>query len=130
MSRTCKISAQNGQVVVKLSVNNALISGGDFKIYDFNTGHVNESFKIQTDVTGSGSHNVIISAADLVGQVLSWQVLTCAPVITNSGTLTIEIFQNNAACDITPPASYPLNNVPNCSLNQSLPVQGGLHFIS
>ena len=130
MPRTCQIDPNGGTVEIKLSVDNALISGGDFKIYDFNSGTLNENFKMHTDTTGTTSHQSILAPANLVGQVLSWQILTCSPVITNSGTLTLEIFQNGNLCTTLPAATYNLSSVPNCSLNQALPVQGGLHFIN
>lgn len=129
MPRTCQINPTGGPVVVKLSVSNALISGGDFKVYDFNSGIVNENFKLHTDNSGVDSHQIVIQPSNLVGQVLSWQILTCSPIATNSGVLNVEVFQNNILCATIPPATYNLGSVPNCSVNQALPVQGGLHFI-
>jgi hypothetical protein len=129
MPRTCQINPNGGPVEISLSVNNALISGGDFKIYDFNSGAVNENFKMHTDTSGTNTHQSMVMPSNLIGQVLSWQILTCSPIITNSGILNVEVFQDGNPCSMNPLAMYNLNSVPNCSINQALPVQGGLHFI-
>lgn len=128
MARNCNISADNGPVQVTLIVNNALISGADFKIYEFSSGTVNETFKLNTDTSGTASYTVTLSASTLIGQVLSWQILTCAPVVTNSGIVKVQISQNGLLCATTPEASYTLTSVPACSADQSVPVQGGLLF--
>lgn len=129
MARICNINPGGGPVTIRLSVSNGLISGGDFKIYDFDTGIVHAHFKIATGNTGSGTHESSMAPAQLTGQVLSWHVLSCSPVITDSGTVKIEIVQDNALCRMEPHAVYKLQNVPNCSINMALSTQGGLHFL-
>lgn len=128
MARTCKIDPSGGGVTIKLSVTNALISGGDFKIYGFSDGVVSEQFKLQTGNTGTAEKVSAQAAANLVNQVLSWEVSSCAPVATNSGVVTIEIYQNDQLCPSLPPANYPLTNVPDCASGNALPLHGGLLF--
>ena len=129
MARECKIDLSGGEITVKLSADNGIISGGDFSIYDFNTGAVILSFKMHIDTTGTASHDVPLPAADLVDKVLSWQVLNCSPIITDKSNLDIAIYQDDKFCTVNPPAHYALKNIPNCAVGQALPVKGGLHFI-
>ncbi len=128
MSRTCKIDPNGGSVTIKLSVTNALISGGDFRIYGFSDGIVTEQFKLQTGNTGNAEQVSVQTAANLVNQVLSWEVSTCAPVVTDSGVVAIEVYQNGNLCPSLPPASYPLTGVPDCASGTALPLHGGLLF--
>ena len=130
MARECKINENGGQITVQLSVNNGIISGGDFSVYVFETGIVVNSFKMHTDTTGKGSHTISLNANVLIGKVLSWQILNCSPIVTDTCTLNVEIFQDGQGCQMNKPAKYNLTNVPNCSLNQALPVKGGLHFVN
>jgi hypothetical protein len=129
MARECKINRLGGQITVLLSVDNGIISGGDFAVYDFDDGTILNSFKMQTSTTGQASVIISINADSLMERVLSWQILSCSPIITDNGHLKVEIFQDGNLCHMNKPAHYPLNNVPNCSLGQALPVKGGLHFV-
>jgi hypothetical protein len=129
MARICKINSGGGPVSITLNITNGLISGGDFKVYDFETGLVNETFKMATGNTGSSAHQSSITPSLLIGQVLSWQVLSCTPIITDSGTLTLEVFQDGMLCETEPTAMYQLKNVPACAINMALPTQGGLFFL-
>ncbi|MES2002873.1 MAG: hypothetical protein V4450_00025 [Bacteroidota bacterium] len=128
MPRTCKIDPTGGKITIKLSVTNALISGGDFKIYGFSDGIVTEQYKLQTGNTGTVEKDLVQTAAKLVDQVVSWEVSSCAPLVTNSGIVTIEIYQNGQLCPSLPTANYTLSNVPNCASGTALPLHGGLLF--
>jgi hypothetical protein len=130
MARECKIIPNGGQITVQLSVDNGIISGGDFSVYEFESGIVVISFKMHTDTTGKSSHIISLDAKELMGKVLSWQILSCSPIVTNSCILDVEIFQDGQGCPMNKPAHYTLTNVPNCSLNQALPVKGGMHFVN
>jgi hypothetical protein len=128
MSRSCKIDPAGGQVTIRLSVNNALISGGNFKIYGLTSGTLTEEFNLQTGTTGLAEQISTLTPAILNGQVLSWMVSTCAPVVTSSGNVVIEIYQNGQLCPCLPPAIYSLSSVPDCASGNALPLHGGLLF--
>ena len=130
MARECKINQNGGQITVQLSVNNGIISGGDFSVYEFESGLIVNSFKMHTDTTGKTSQIINLSAKVIMGKVLSWQILSCSPIITNSCILDVEIFQDGQGCEMNKSAHFTLTNVPNCSLSHALPVKGGLHFVN
>ena len=130
MARECKINRDGGKITVKLSVSNGIISGGDFAIYEFETGTIVKSFKMHTDTSGTASAKIDLTGKALMGKVLSWQILSCSPIITNSCSLDIEVIQDNQICAMNKPAHYSLADIPNCSLGQSASVKGGLHFVN
>ena len=130
MARECKITKNGGDLTLLLTVTNGIISGGDFSIYEFDTGEVIENFKMHVDTSGTDEQIIKTSAKKLVGKVLSWHILSCSPIITDTCRVTLEVFQNNKKCPMNKPAQYDLKKVPSCSLNVALPLKGGLHFVT
>lgn len=130
MARECKIKRDGGKITVKLSVNNGIISGGDFAIYEFETGTIVKSFKMHTDTSGTATSKIDLTAKALMAKVLSWQILSCSPIITDSCNIDIEVIQDTKVCAMNKPAHYSLSNIPNCSVGQSSSVKGGLHFVN
>jgi hypothetical protein len=129
MARECKIKTTGGQVTVQLSVDNGIISGGDFALYDFDSGIKVHSFKMHTSTTGVVTHIIPMDAKEVLGKVLSWEILSCSPIVTDTCDLDIEIIQDDKKCPMNKPAHYALKDVPNCAIGQALPVKGGLHFV-
>jgi hypothetical protein len=85
---------------------------------------------MHTDTSGTASLKIELTTKTLIGKVLSWQLLSCSPVITNTCMLDIEVMQDGNKCKINKPAHYSLTNIPNCSVNQAVSVKGGLHFVN
>ena len=130
MARECQLKNGGGQIMVQLSVTNGIISGGDFSIYDFDSGIISLSFKMHTDTSGKAIHHIQPAASALIGKVLSWHILSCSPIITNTCIVEVKIFQDEKECVMNIAAHYALANVPNCSISHALPVKGGLHFVN
>ncbi|MEO5562729.1 MAG: hypothetical protein ABIR18_04820 [Chitinophagaceae bacterium] len=129
MARECKIEQDGGKITVQLSVDNGIISGSDFVVFKFDTGAVMNTFKMHTGVTGSVTHLIDMDANEAMGNVLSWQILSCTPIITDSCNLDVEIFQDGSKCLMNKLAHYELDDVPGCALSKALPVKGGLRFV-
>jgi hypothetical protein len=130
MARECKIKKSGGKITIQMTVNNGIISGGDFSIYEFDTGIVIHTFKMHTGTNGKVSHELPLKTNVLTGKVLSWQVLSCTPIVTDSCKLNIEIFQDGMKCPMNKDAHYDLSNIPSCTINQATPVKGGLYFVN
>lgn len=116
-------------MTVQVSVNNGITSGCDFSIYEFETGIIVHSFKMHTGTTGREIHEVPLRASVLKGKVLSWQILNCTPIVTDSCHLDVEVFQDGIRCPMNKDAHYELKKVPGCSINQAMPVKGRLYFV-
>jgi hypothetical protein len=130
MARECEIDRNNGSVTIRLCVDNGVISGGDFAVYGFASGIVTETFKLHTNT--SGQDVVILNQEPdlLLDQVLSWQVLSCSPIITDTAVVLVEVLQNGMSCAVNKPAKYSLRHIPNCALGQAIQLKGGLHFVT
>ena len=75
------------------------------------------------------SYQVELEREALINKVLSWQILSCSPISTDTCVTEVKIFQDDKECVMNKAASYSLKSVPSCSTNMALPVKGGLLFV-
>lgn len=129
MARECTINRNGGAVSVILTATNGLVAGSDFKIIVVGQSTVLETWKMQTDQTGTTTYAIQLAPSQLDQKGMTWEVLLCSQIPgADSGNLLIEILQDGTVRPCTPPASWTQSNVPQCSAAQAQPKVGGLIF--
>jgi hypothetical protein len=125
--RFCMINQKGGPVSVVLNANNALRAGADFLFSDQN-GAQKGNWKMGAG--NSGSANQPLPAPVANKDVLNWQILCCSlhPNV-DAGIVEIQIMQDGVSCQMTKPAQWNLQNVPQCRTGQAIPINANLTFL-
>lgn len=129
-SRYCIVEANNGPVRIEVSVDKALIAGGELRLIDEAKQFTIERTKITVDDTDVQRIIIGKKAEDLHKQYLIWQFLVCSMIPTiYSGKVYVKIFQGSTECHTTIPATMTLSNIPPCRLKAQEKVSGSLSFV-
>jgi hypothetical protein len=128
----CLIKPNEGKIKVQLKVNNALLAGADFTIFD-TEGNELHSFRMEIGQNGQAIHEInlppTLTLATLNGKIIKWAIHICSgnPAI-DTGTVEIILFQDDTVCPITNPLKWDITGIPLCSSGNALTIQNGLIF--
>ncbi len=129
-SRFCIIEADKGPVRIEVSVDKALLAGGEFRLIDESKQLIIEKVKVTVD--DKETQRIVISKnpEKLHREYLVWQFLVCTMIPTiKSGKVYINIFQGNTESHITMPADMSFANILPCKFNSHEKLSGSLSFI-
>ncbi len=129
-SRYCIIEPGKGPVRIEISIDKALIAGGELRLIDEKKQFTMERAKVTVD--DKQSERIVIKkpAEELHLCYLIWQFLVCSvmPEIY-TGKVYLEVFQGTKECHLTIPAELNLKNIPPCRLKAQEKASGALSFI-
>lgn len=132
--RFCFIDSKGKNVEVHLTVNNGLISGGDFIIVEDPDGAKKtiDNWKMKTGDTGESIFEIIKETpAKLINTDMIWELLTCCAIpASDSGNLKMEIFQGAKLCELSVPIDKDLVALPQCKDGTAQTFKGKLRFVS
>jgi hypothetical protein len=129
-NRFCFIKPNEGAVLIKITVTDALMAGGDFKIVKKDTKEVLEQFKVNFDFKKPFEKTLKpnLSAMNFAGMV--WQILTCSSNMhVKDGAIKIEFFQNGKPCNLNSSITGRFDNIAPCQLKSPSSYQDSLVFV-
>lgn len=124
----CFIDPAGGKIKVQLSVDNALLAGGGFIVFEVGKPNIYE-WPMEIKPNGKDEHIIDKTLDILNGKILKWKINVCSisKNITN-GKAEIRIFQDNKNCMTTKPLYWEKNNIPLCSTAKPWKIETGLIF--
>jgi hypothetical protein len=125
----CFIDPEGATVSVKMLMSNALMAGGDFKIFYKDSTKVLENWKMSGDSKNPDEKILRTKKFDLNKSKLAWNILTCskdADIYT--GVIEIKVYQGLEECKMNYPARQKIENIPPCKIKGAQETKGSLTF--
>lgn len=116
LDRICIFDPANGSISIRLISDLELVIGLDFKIYtpDGKTSLLDGRFGTQNGIEAVKKIR-IDEDIDLNKHIITWQILCCIKKVElSTGTVVIEMLQNNQALKMNIPCIYNFKNIPPC----------------
>lgn len=130
IKRYCFIKADSGPVYLKFYVDENLVAGAEFRLYDEDGKDFFDSWKLGAQDDESIRRHIKHNAISLNRKILTWQILTCSlKAEVDSGLIGLEFYQSEHLCKLTNPAAFKVTNVPPCKIRRTQKLTQSLMFI-
>ncbi len=130
VTRYCVIDGSGSNIYIRLSVDEDLMAGAEFRLYHKETQEALTYWKMAAGNGQTVSKEIKISPDKLNHLIVTWQVICCSQKVeTYEGEISIEVIQDRKNCRMTIPASWFLENIPPCAIKRSVEFSESLTFI-
>jgi len=127
MSRTCTLHSAQLSITTTLTAEGLVLASGTFAIFDASDNQL-ESWTMKTGTSGTDSHTSRIDPSKVAGSIITWDVSVCSMSAQINSTTVAITMKQDIECAITPPASYPLSNLGQCSTGSYQEIKDQLQF--
>lgn len=124
----CFINSAGGRIMVQLKVNNALLAGGGFIVFEVGKPNI-DKWEMEIKPNGKDEHTIDTAIDILDGKIIKWIINVCSlSQNITKGIAEIKIFQDNKNCLTTEPLYWEESKIPLCSTAKPWKIKGGLIF--